>query len=158
MKHRPLLLVFPLVAVFLCGMAGAAGALSVVKVSDASPTPGTAITVTSTGWSADQAVTIAIGGTQETLARVAANAAGDVRARVTIPAGVTLDVNVLSVAGTSSTGIPQVIVTSLSVHRLGPAPAPTRPWGLIIALGGIAGALLIISVLTVKPATRLAHS
>ncbi len=130
MKHRPLLLIVPLIAVFLFLMAGAANAVGVVKVSNASPTPGTAITVTSTGWSAGQRVTVAIGQAQDTLARVAANADGAVHARVTIPADVTLDINVLSVTGTSSTGIPQVIVTPLSVHRLGKAPAPTRPWGV----------------------------
>lgn len=156
MKHRPLLLVVPLIGVFLFLTAGAAGAVGVVKVSNATPTPGTAITVTSTGWSAGRDVTIAIGGTQDRLARVAADAAGAVHARVTVPADVTLDVNLLSVTGTSANGIPQVIVTSLTVHRLGDAPAPARQWGLIIALGGIAGALLIISVLTVKPAARLA--
>jgi hypothetical protein len=158
MKHRPLLLVVPLIAVFLFVTAGAASALGVVKVSNAAPTPGTAITVTSTGWSAGQAVTVAIGGSQDTLARVTADAAGAVHARVTIPVDVTLDVNALWVIGRSATGISQMIVTPLSVHRLGPAPAPTRPWGLIIALGGIAGALLIVSVLTVKPVARLTSS
>jgi hypothetical protein len=38
---------------------------------------------------------------------------------------------------------------------LGNAPAPTRPWGLILALSGIAGALLIVSVLSTKPVPRL---
>jgi hypothetical protein len=146
------------VFVFLFVTAGAAGADGQLTVSDVSPSPGSAITVTSTGWSTGREVTIALSGTKAALARVVADANGAVSARITVPADVMLDVNVLSATGTAASGVPQQIVKPLTVHPVGPEPAPTRPWGLVLALGGIAGALLIVSVLTAKPAGRLAAS
>ena len=160
MKHRALMLVAPVFGVFLFLFitAGAAGAVGQLTVSDASPSPGSAITVTSTGWSVGREVRIALSGINAPLARVVADANGVVSARITVPAEVTLDGNVLSATGTAASGVPQQIVKPLTVHRVGPEPAPTRPWGLVLALGGIAGALLIVSVLTPKPAGRLAAS
>ncbi len=158
MRHRSLLLVAPLIGVFLVLTAGAAGGVGRLTASDQSPAPGTAIEVTSTGWSADQDVTIGLSSTKGVLARVVADATGVVHARITVPADVTLDVNVRSATGTAASGVPQQIVTPLVVHRVGHTPAPTRPWGWIIALGGIAGALLISSLTTRKPVTRLAAS
>lgn len=158
MKLRSLLLVAPSIGVFLFLTAGAAGGVGRLAVSDESPAPGTAIEVTSTGWSTGQDVTIGLSGTKDALARVVADATGVVHARVTVPADVTLDVNVLSATGTAASGVPQQIVTALEVRRVGHAPAPMRPWGWIIALGGIAGVLLIFSLTSVKPAARLAAS
>jgi hypothetical protein len=155
--RRRLLLIAPLIGVFLFVMAGAANGVGQVQVSDATPTPGSAITVASTGWSAGREVTIALSGTKRVLAHTVANAAGNVRTRVTVPAGTMLDLNVLSVNGTAASGVPQQIVTALAVHGRGRAPAP-RPWALIIALGGLAGALLIFSAMGPKPVARLAPS
>jgi hypothetical protein len=60
----------------------------------------------------------------------------------------------LSVTGTAASGVPQQIVTPLAVHGVG--HAPTRPWILVLVLLAIAAALLVVSLMTAKPATRLA--
>ena len=154
MKRPVLLFVAPLICVFLFATAVAAGGVGKLTVSNASPTPGAAITMLSTGWSAGHDVTIALSGTKDALAHVAADAHGAVHARVTVPADVTLDVNVLSVTGTAASGVPQQIVTSLTVHRIGHAPAPTRPWAVILMLVAIAAALLLVSIIAAKPVAR----
>jgi len=63
---------------------------------------------------------------------------------------------VLSAIGTAASGVPQQIVTPLAVHRLGDAPAPTRPWRLVFLLLAVVAALLIVSVRTKEPDARLA--
>jgi hypothetical protein len=156
MKRRALVLVAPLIGVFLFMTAGAASGVAQLTVSNSSPTPGSTITMTSTGWSAGRDVTIALSGTKRALARVAADATGAVRAHVTVPTDVTLDVNTLSITGTAASGVPQQVVTPLAVHRIGHAPAPTRPWATVLMLVAIAAALLLVSITAVKPAARLA--
>jgi hypothetical protein len=143
------------IGVFLFAAAGSASGVGEITVSNASPTPGTAITMTSTGWSAGDDVTIALSGSERELARVAADATGSVRARVIIPKNVMLDFNFLSVTGTAASGVPQQIVTPLAVH-LGHAPAPARPWVPVLLLLAVAAALLVMSLTTTKPAARLA--
>ena len=155
-KLRAVLLAASVIGVFLFATAGSASAVGEITVSNASPTPGTAITMTSTGWSAGDDVTIAVSGSERALARVAADASGSVHARVTIPNNVRLDFNFLSVTGTAASGVPQQIVTPLAVHRAGHASAPTRPWVPVLLLLAVAAALLVMSLTTTKPAARLA--
>jgi len=150
------ILVAPLIGAFLLMTAGAAGGVAQLTVSNRSPAPGSTITMTSTGWYAGRDVTIALSGTNRALARVAADATGAVRARVTVPADVTLDVNTLSVTGTAASGVPQQVVTPLAVHRIGHAPRPTRPWAAVLMLVAVAAVLLLLSITAVKPAGRLA--
>jgi hypothetical protein len=156
MQRRAPVLIVPLIGVFLLMTAGAANGVAQLTVSNPSPTPGSTIMMTSTGWSAGRDVTIALSGTKRALARVAADATGAVRVRVTVPADVTLDVNTLSVTGTAASGVPQQVVTLLAVHRSGHAPAPARPWAIVLMLVAIAAALLLVSITAVKPAARLA--
>jgi hypothetical protein len=154
-KPRAVLLAASVIEMFLFATAGNASAVGEITVSNASPTPGTAITMTSTGWLAGHDVTIAVSGSERPLARVATDASGSVHARVTIPNNVSLDFNFLSVTGTAASGVPQQIATPLAVHR-GHAPAPTRPWVLVLLLLAVAAALLVMSLTTTKPAARLA--
>ncbi|MDQ1508243.1 MAG: hypothetical protein QOG50_87 [Actinomycetota bacterium] len=160
MRRRALVLVALLIAVFLCVTAGAASGVGQLTVSNPAPTPGSTITVASTGWSAGHEVTIALSGAERTLARVAADARGAVHARVIVPSDVTLDFNTLSVTGTALSGVPQQIVTALTVRRIGPAPAPSRPWTAVLILVAIAAALLLVSITVMKPVAphRLAQS
>jgi len=144
------------IGVFVFMMANAAGGVGELTVSNAAPTPGSTITMTTTGWSAGAEVTIALSGAKHTLARVAADARGVVHARVIVPSDVTLDVNTLSVTGTAASGVPQQIVTGLTVHRIGPGPAPTRPWTAVLLLVAIAAALMVVSLTVMKPAPRIA--
>jgi hypothetical protein len=161
MSRRALGLVAPVIGVFLFVTAGAAGGVGQLTVSNPAPTPGSTITVTSSGWSAGHEVAIALSGAKHTLARVAADASGAVHARVVVPSDVSLDVNTLSVTGTAASGVPQQIVTGLTVHRIGPGPAPARPWTAVLLLVAIAAALLFVSLTVMKPVAaprRLAHN
>jgi hypothetical protein len=151
MKRRALVLVAPLIGVFVFMTAGAASGVGQLTVSNSAPTPGSPITMTSTGWSAGQEVTIALSGAKHTLAHVAADARGVVHARVIVPSDVTLDFNTLSVTGSAASGVPQQIVTALTVRRIGPAPAPARPWTAVLMLVAIAAALLLVSITVMKP-------
>jgi hypothetical protein len=145
-----------LIGIVLVMTAEGASGVGQLTVSNASPDAGATITMTSDGWSAGHDVTIALSGTKWALARVAADATGSVRARVTIPVDARLDLNVLSVTGTAASGVPQQIVTPLTVHRIGHAPTPARPWALVMLLLAVAAALLVVSVTTTNPVTRLA--
>jgi hypothetical protein len=156
LKFRAFVLAVSLIGIFLFITAEGASGVGHLTVSNASPTPGATITMTSDGWSAGDDVTIALSGTKSVLARVAADATGSVRARVIIPADVRLDLNVLSVTGTAASGVPQQIVTLLTVHRIGHAPTPARPWVLVLLLLALAAALLVVSLMTANPAPRLA--
>jgi hypothetical protein len=155
-KLRALVLAVSVIGVVLFVTAGSASGAGEITVSNASPTPGAAITMTSTGWSAGEDVTITITGVKRALARVAADTSGSVHARVTIPNNVMLDFNMLSVTGTAASGVPQQIVMPLAVHRVGPAPATTRPWVLVLLLLALAAAVLVVSLLMAKPVARLA--
>jgi hypothetical protein len=150
------ILVAPLIGVLLFMTAGAAGGADQLTVSDSAPAPGSSITISSTGWRAGRDVTIGLSGVERSLARAAADASGSVRVRVTIPADAVLGTNVVAVTGTTASGVPQQIVAELTVRRIGPAPAPTRPWAAILALAAIAAALLLVSLTVMKPAPRLA--
>jgi hypothetical protein len=150
------LLIAPLIGALLFVTAGAAGGVDQLTVSDPSPTPGSSITITSSGWQAGHVVTIGLSGVERSLARVAADASGSVRVRVTIPVDAVLGANVVAATGTTASGIPQRIVAGLTLRRIGPAPAPTRPWVAIWALLAIAAMLLVVSVTVMKPHTRLA--
>ena len=128
MRIRAVAVVTPLIGVFLFMTAGAASGVGQLTVSNSAPTPGSPITMTSTGWSAGQEVTIALSGTKAS-SRAPRLTRPARCTRVTVPADVTLDTNVLSVTGTAASGVPQQIVTALTVRRIGPAPAPARPVG-----------------------------
>jgi hypothetical protein len=156
LKLRALVLMVSVIGISLFVTAGTASGVGAITVSNASPAAGATITMTSTGWSAGHEVIIAVTGAERALARVAADASGSVHARVTIPENVNLDFNLLSVTGTAASGVPQQIVTPLAVHRAGHAPVPTRPWPLVLVLLAIAAALLVVSLMTTKPAARLA--
>jgi hypothetical protein len=150
------LLIAPLIGALLFVTAGAAGGVDQLTVSDPSPTPGSSITITSSGRQAGHVVTIGLSGVERSLARVAADASGSVRVRVTIPVDAVLGANVVAATGTTASGIPQRFVAGLTLRRIGPAPAPTRPWVAIWALLAIAAMLLVVSVTVMKPHTRLA--
>jgi hypothetical protein len=156
LQRRALALAVSLIGIVLFMTAEDASGVGQLTVSNASPAAGATITMTSDGWSAGDDVTIAVTGAERALARVAADASGAVHARVTIPHNVKLDFNLLSVTGTAASGVPQQIVTPLAVHRAGHAPAPTRPWPLVLLLLAVAAALLVVSLMTTKPAARLA--
>jgi len=160
-RIRALLVLAPLVgASLLVGAlfmtAGAAGAVGQVTVSDAKPAPSSAVAVSSTGWFPGRSVVIALTGTNGVLARATADNAGAVHARVAIPADAARKTDVLSVTGTASSGVPQQIVTALSVHADAPVRAPVRPWAAALVLVIIAGGLLLASVSLVSPTSRLA--
>jgi hypothetical protein len=157
MFRRAVFAIGPAIGVFLFLTAGAVGAVGRLEVSDPTPTRGAAITVTSTGWSPGKPVTIGLSGTREAPARVAADEDGIIRTRMTVPADVVLDLNVLTATGRAASGVPQEIVTAVAVHGRD-ASDQTRPWGVIIALGGIAAGLLLLSVISPKPAPRLVAS
>jgi hypothetical protein len=155
MRIRPVVIA-PLIGALLVLSAGAAGAVGQVAVSDAAPSPGTSIAVTSTGWFPGRAVTVGLTGTDGILGRAIADAGGSVHTRVTVPRDTALDTNVLSVTGTASSGVPQQIVTALAVHSTAPAPTPSRPWLFILVLALIAGLLVLASVRVATPARLLA--
>jgi hypothetical protein len=154
MHRRALFLVAPVIGMHLFMTAGAAGGVGRLTVSDATPARGAAITVTSTGWAAREPVTIGLSGTSAAPARAMADEYGVVKARMTVPADVLLDLNVLTATGRAASGVRQEIVTAVAVHGHD-ASAETRPWGVIIALGGIAAALLLLSVISPKGSARL---
>jgi hypothetical protein len=156
MRIRPVAVVTPLIGVALFLMAGAAGAVGQVTVSNPAPTPGSTIAVNSTGWIPGHAVEIALTGTNGILGRVDADASGSVHTHVSVPVDATLDTGVLSVTGTAASGVPQQIVTGLTIHRLGPASTPTRPWLAVILLAALAGALLLAGLNVAAPDHRLA--
>jgi len=161
MSRRALVFAIPLIGALLFMTADAAGAVGQLTVSNPAPTPGATIMVTSTGLAGGHEVTIALSGAKRTLARVAADASGVVHARVIVPSDVALDLNTLSVTGTAASGVPQQIVTGLTVHRIGPGRAPARPWTAVLVLVAIAAALLLLSLTVVKPVAtprRLAQS
>jgi hypothetical protein len=126
-----------------------------VTVSNPSPTRDGAIEVFSSGWEPGTDVAIALGGTE--LRRVVADADGRVRTDVRIPPDARAGFGVLSVTGASATGVPQQMVTGLSVvadHA--PASEPRRPWVAISLVLALATVLLLLGQRAEPENTRLA--
>ena len=114
-----------------------------VIVTNRSPVRGGEIDVSSEGWQPGGVVTIAIA--TEDLLRTTADAHGKVTAHIVVPNDAALGFDLLTVTGTASSGVPQQIVTNITVVVDRPAPAPTRPWGVVFVLAGIAALLLLAS-------------
>ena len=126
--------------------AGAAPNVTVggVKVSDTTPLRGSAIEVSSAGWQPGSLVTIAIAGRD--LLRAPVDADGKTETRVVVPDDAPIGrLDLLTVTGTAATGVPQQIVTGITVVLDHPPPAPHRPWGLVFALAAVAAVLLLAS-------------
>jgi len=114
-----------------------------VKVSNPKPVRGGEIDVSSEGWRPGGAVTIAIA--SHDLLRTTADVRGKVKAHIEVPDGAPLGFDLLTVTGTAASGVPQQIVTNITVVVDHPAPAPTRPWGVVFVLIGVAAVLLLAS-------------
>jgi hypothetical protein len=125
--------------------AGAASPVGHVAVSTASPKRASTIDVASNGWRPGAVVSISLSGT--VLARTTADAAGAVHAEVLIPARAP-ELASLAVVGSAASGVPQQIVTNLTVVGTEHEPAPRRPWTAICLVLAIATALLLLSVRT----------
>jgi len=81
------------------------------------------------------------------LARATADASGVVHTDVSIPASAPRFAS-LAVIGSAASGVPQQIVTNLTVVGAEHGPAPQRPWTAICLVLAIATALLLVSVRT----------
>ena len=62
-----------------------------------------------------------------------------------VPDDAALGFDLLTVTGTAASGVPQQIVTNITVVVDRPAPAPARPWGVVFALAAVAATLLFAS-------------
>jgi hypothetical protein len=147
MKARAALLgsVF-FVAMFVFAMpAGAAASVGHVAVSNPSPKRASTIDVASNGWRPGGVVSISLSDT--VLARTIADAAGAVHAEVQIPVHSPQFAS-LAVAGSAASGVPQQIITNLTVVGTEHQAAPRRPWIAICLVLAIATALLLVSVRT----------
>ena len=147
MKIRAALLVGVLAAIvtLVAGPAGAADGVGKVTVNNPSPTRSSTIEVASTGWRPGSGVSITLWGTDTALAHSTADASGDVHARVEIPADAHPGFTVLSVSGSTAAGVPQEIVTALSVIGEAPVRAPQRPWTPVFLLAALATLLMLAS-------------
>ena len=114
-----------------------------VKVSNPKPVRGGELDVSSDGWRPGGAVTIAIA--TKDLLRTTADAHGKVKGHIVVPDDAALGFDLLTVTGTASSGVPQQIVTNITVVVDRPAPAPARPWGVVFALAAVAATLLFAS-------------
>ena len=132
-----------------------AARIDTVTVSNPAPTRNSAIDVFSSGWAPGTAVAIALGDTE--LRRVHADAGGKVRTDVRIPPDARAGFGALTVTGASASGVPQQIVTGLSVvadHA--PGSSPHRPWVAISLVLALATVLLLASQRVEAEKTRLA--
>jgi hypothetical protein len=147
MKARAALLGAALVAVvFLFSVpAGAAPSVGHIAVSNAAPARASTIDVASSGWRPGAVVSISLSGT--VLDRATADAAGAVRAEVSIPDHAPRLAS-LAVVGSAASGVPQQVVTNLTVVGPEHGPAPRRPWTTICLVLALATALLLVSVRT----------
>jgi hypothetical protein len=128
-----------------------------VSVSNPSPTRDGTIDVFSSGWEPGSAVVIALGDTE--LRTVPADAGGRVRADVRIPRDAPSGFGVLSVTGAGATGVPQQIVTGLSVvSDHAPATESTRPWVAISLVLTFAIVFLLLGMRAEEQEARLADS
>ena len=126
--------------------AGAAPNATVVgvKVSNTTPLRGGAIEVSSAGWRPGSLATIAIAG--HDLLRAPVDAHGKLKTRVVVPDDAPLGrLDLLTVTGTAATGVPQQIVTGITVVLDHQPAAPHRPWGVVFALAAVAAVLLLAS-------------
>jgi len=115
-----------------------------VKVSSTNPVRGAAIEVSSAGWRPGSLVTIAIAGRD--LLRASVDARGKTETRVVVPDDAPLGrLDLLTVTGTAATGVPQQIVTGITVVLDHQPSAPRRPWGVVFALAAVAAVLLLAS-------------
>ena len=127
-----------------------------VIVSNRSPVRGGEIDVSSEGWQPGGVVTIAIA--THDLTRATADAHGKVTAHVAVPEDAPRGLDLLTVTGSAASGVPQQIVTGVTVvvdHR---APAPSRPWGVVFVLAGVAAVLLLASRRVERRVPRAAAS
>jgi hypothetical protein len=97
-----------------------------VTVSNPVPTRDSAIEVFSAGWRPGSIVAISLAGAD--LRRARADTTGAIRAEVRVPADAQSGFGLLAVTGASATGVPQQVVTGLSVVADHPQRAPSRPW------------------------------
>ena len=138
-----------LAALSLAAPAGAAAtdasALGKVKVSNSAPTRQAVIEIWSTGWRPHDLVSITMSGVRGALARATADATGAVHTQVAIPAAAPIGFDVLAVNGATVTGVPQEIVTGLSVVRGGPPPRRVTPWTAVFSLLFLATLVLLAS-------------
>ena len=114
-----------------------------VKVSNGKPVRGGEVDMSSVGWRPGGVVTIAIAG--HDLLRATADAHSKVEAHIVVPDDTALGFDLLTVTGTAASGVPQQIVTNITVVVDHPAPAPARPWGVVFALAAVAATLLFAS-------------
>ena len=127
-----------------------------VIVSNRSPVRGGEIDVSSGGWQPGGVVTIAIA--THDLTRATADAHGNVEARVMVPDDAPRGLDVLTVTGEAASGVPQQIVTGVTVVVDHCAPAPSRPWGVVFVLAGVAAVLLLASRRVERRVPRAAAS
>jgi len=146
---------FALAVLLPATTAGAATGVGRVTVSNPTPTRTSSINVTSTGWRPGSVVTITLSTTHGLLGRATADASGAIRTAISIPSEAPVGFGVLSVNGLTPGGVPQEIVTALSVGSLGHTPAPPRPWLAVSLLMAIATLCLLASVRVVAPDGRL---
>jgi hypothetical protein len=126
-----------------------------VTVSNPSPTRDSTIDVFSSGWEPGSVVAIAFGDID--LRRVDADADGRVRAEVVIPTDADAGFGVLSVTGASASGVPQQMVTGLSVvadHA--PSSSSPRPWVAISLVLAFAIVFLLLGMRAEEQDARLA--
>jgi hypothetical protein len=126
-----------------------------VTVSNPAPTRDSAIDVFSSGWEPGSSVAIALAGSE--LGRVRADAGGLVRTEVRMPPDAHAGFGVLTVTGASASGVPQQMVTGLSVvvDHAPPSSSP-RPWVAISLVLALATVLLLVSQRVGGHDTRLA--
>jgi len=133
----------------LGGPAGAAPTkppeLGKIIVSNAAPLRQGVIEVWSNGWKPHGMVTVTMSGVRGPLARATADALGAVHAQVSIPVVAPIGFDVIAVSGSTVTGVPQEIVTGLSVVKSGHAPRRVRPWTAVFSLAFLATLLMLRS-------------
>jgi hypothetical protein len=138
-----------LISLSFAGVAGGAPSeasnVGKVTVSTASPFREAVIEVSSTGWRPHGLVTITMSGVPGPLARASADAKGAVHAQVAIPADAPLGFDILAVNGATAAGVPQEIVTGLTVVRAGHEPRRVRPWTAVFSLAFFATLLMLAS-------------
>jgi hypothetical protein len=127
-----------------------------IIVSYRSPVRGGEVDVSSEGWQPGGVVTIAIA--THDLTRATADAHGKVKAHIVVPDDAALGFDLLTVTGTAASGVPQQIVTNITVVVDRPAPAPARPWGVVFVLAGVAALLLFASRRVERRVPRAAAS
>ena len=138
-----------LVALSFAGTAGAApgdaSALGKVTVSNSAPVREGVIEVWSTGWRPHGLVSITMSGVRGALARATADARGAVHTQVSIPAVAPIGFDVLAVNGSTAAGVPQEIVTGLSVVRTNHPSRRVTPWTAVFSLAFLATLLMLAS-------------